>query len=100
MNTQPSQHSPISSAIASAFPSDTLSRPILLTVEQLSNRNPAFTPASLRNLIFKANERKSSVGVVNGNGLVECGAIIRLGRRVLIDESKFLSWVASGGARE
>ena len=63
------------------------------TVEQFSNDNPCFTPSSLRNLIFKANERQSTKGIIAGNGLLEAGAIIRIGRKVLINESKFYAWV-------
>jgi hypothetical protein len=70
---------------------------LYLTVEQFSDRNPAFTPPALRNLIFKAEPRQSSKGEIPGNGLVAAGAIIRLGRRVLIDEAKFLAWIASAG---
>lgn len=69
------------------------------TVEQFSERHPAFSPPALRNLIFKAEPRQSSRGEVPGNGLAEAGAILRLGRRVLIDEAKFLAWVASAGSR-
>jgi hypothetical protein len=78
-------------ALAAAFPADA-PRPIF-TVEQFSIRNPAFTPAALRNLIFKAEPRQSSRGEIPGNGLAECGAIIRLGRKVLINEARFYSWV-------
>jgi hypothetical protein len=73
-------------------------RPVYLTVEQFSERNPAFTPPALRNLIFKAEPRQSSRGEIPGNGLAEAGAVIRLGRRVLLDESKFLAWVAQAGS--
>ena len=72
--------------------------PVFLTVEQFSERNPAFSPAALRNLIFKARPRESSIGEIPGNGLAECGAILRLGRRVLLDELKFLDWVARKGS--
>ena len=41
--------------------------------------NPSFTEGGMRNLIF--NERS--------NGLVESAAIIRVGRKILIDEAKF-----------
>lgn len=68
-------------------------RPIYKTVEQFSNDNPAFTPSALRNLIFKADERHTSNGVIKGNGLLEVGAIIRIGRKVLIDENRFYIWV-------
>ena len=69
------------------------SKPVLKTVEQFSNDNPAFTQASLRNHIFKAEPRHTSKGVIAGNGLIECGAIKRIGRKVLIDEIKFYQWI-------
>lgn len=67
--------------------------PPIFPVEQFAERNPAFTSAALRNLIFKAEPRQSSRGEIPGNGLIECGAIIRVGRKVLIDESRFFEWV-------
>lgn len=90
------QHAQESSAVALLSDGNS-GRPILLTVEQFSARNPAFTPPALRNLIFKAAPRQSSRGEIPGNGLAESGAIIRLGRRVLLDEGKFLAWVARQG---
>jgi hypothetical protein len=93
-----STRSDLSAAIAAAFPC-VEPRPVLLTVEQFSARNPAFTPPALRNLIFKAEPRQSTRGAIPGNGLAESGAIIRLGRRVLIDENLFLKWVAQTGTR-
>jgi hypothetical protein len=65
----------------------------LKTVNQFSEAHPAFTPAALRALVFKANSRITHEGPAPGNGLIEAGAIIRLGRRVLIDEEKFFAWV-------
>jgi hypothetical protein len=98
MNQQLSQHATaIWSALADMAPS--LPRPVYLTVEQFSERNPAFTPPALRNLIFKAEPRQSSRGEIPGNGLAEAGAVIRLGRRVLLDESKFLAWVTQSAVR-
>ena len=67
--------------------------PTYYTVEQFSLNNPAFTQSSLRNLIFKSDERLSSNGVIAGNGLSQAGAIIRVGRKVLINESKFYAWL-------
>ena len=64
--------------------------PKIVNIEQLSQEVPAFTQASIRWLIFRAKE----------NGLEESGAIIRLGRRVLIDEEKFVDWVRNHGARQ
>ena len=80
-------------AIKSAYLANTEQRPIYKTVEQFSKDNPAFSPSALRNLIFKADERVSTNGVIAGNGLLEAGAIIRIGRKVLIDESRFYAWV-------
>jgi hypothetical protein len=88
--------SAVSASVASAFPPN-VHRPVLLTVEQFSCRNPAWTVPALRNLIFRAQSRQSSRGEIPGNGLSEAGAIIRLGRRVLLDEAKFLAWVAQAG---
>jgi hypothetical protein len=67
----------------------------LFTVNQFSNREKSFSPASLRNLIFKAEPRMSYEGEIPGNGLIECGAVIRVGRKVLIDGEKFLEWMRS-----
>ena len=62
------------------------------TIHQFSINNP-FTESSLRNMIFKADERQSTNGVIAGNGLKECGAIVRVGRKVLINETKFYAWI-------
>ena len=68
-------------------------RPTLYTVEQFPTAQPAFTGPALRNLIYRAEPRHSTRGKIPGNGLLECGAIVRIGRRVLIHEEKFLAWV-------
>ena len=68
----------------------------LKTVRQFSESNPAFPQGGLRSLIFKSESHYDSKGrVVPGNGLIEAGAILRLGRKVLIDEEKFFAWVRS-----
>ena len=82
----------VPSAIAAAVPAAP-PRSVFRTVEQFAERNPAFTPAALRNLIFKAAPRQSSKGEIPGNGLIEAGAILRIGRKVLIDEDSFFDWV-------
>ena len=95
MQTQTAQHiSNNAAALKAAYPELT-PRPIYSTVEQFSQRNPAFTPHALRNLIFKADERQSTKGTIPGNGLIEAGAIVRVGRKVLIVESRFFDWVES-----
>ena len=63
----------------------------LLTVNQLAEKHPAFSKASIRNMIFNATPRQSSRGTIPGNGLSK--AIIRLGRKILIDEEKFFLWL-------
>ena len=65
----------------------------LSTVKQFSKKHPVFTEPGIRNLIFKAEIRQSSKGEIPGNGLIECGAIIRVGRKVIVDDDKFLNWV-------
>lgn len=64
----------------------------LSTVKQFTENQPAFTTGGLRSLIFNENT----------NGLAKSGAIIRIGRKVLIDEAKFFDWIQAqnqGGAK-
>ncbi|MDI1229858.1 MAG: hypothetical protein PSU93_01765 [Methylobacter sp.] len=63
--------------------------PILSTVNQFAEKQPAFTTSGLRALIFNENQ----------NGLTGSGAIVRIGRKVLIDETKFFAWVAAQNQR-
>ena len=53
------------------------------TVKQFSRDNPAFSEGGLRWQIFNENT----------SGLKESGAIVRMGRKVLIDEDKFHEWL-------
>ena len=62
--------------------------PTLLTVTQFSRKHRAFPIGGLRYQIFHEHQ----------NGLADSGAIIRNGRKVLIDETKFLNWVINGRA--
>jgi len=89
----------IAAAVHAAYPDALPPTAPLFTVEQFANRQPAFTEPSLRNLIFKAEPRQSGKGVIPGNGLIECGAIARLGRKVLIDEARFLDWIRDQSAK-
>ena len=59
----------------------------LTRLRDFADRGP-FTEGSLRWLVF--NE--------SSNGLREAGAIVRLGRRVFIDEAKFDGWIDSQNA--
>jgi len=62
-----------------------------LTIRQLSERYPAFSEPALRNLVFCAKPRQSTKGPIPGNGLDK--AIIRVGRKVLIDAERFKEWL-------
>ncbi len=54
-----------------------------LTVNQFIKDHKAFTNGGIRSLIF--NEHT--------NGLAKAGAIVRIGAKVLINETKFFGWV-------
>lgn len=67
----------------------------LATIEQTAKLYP-FTPASLRDLIFRANDRQNSRGeIIKGNGLAKSGAVVRIGRKILLDLDGFESWIDS-----
>ena len=65
-------------AVTTAPPSRTL-----LTIRQFAKRNPFITEAGLRYQIFNRQT----------NGLESSGALVRLGRKILIDENKYFGWV-------
>ena len=70
----------------------------LLTVPQFAEKHKAWTQASLRSMILNSEPRVSSRGEpVPGNGLGP--AIFRVGRKVLIDEQAFFSWVVEQQVR-
>lgn len=60
----------------------------LKTIKQFCDENAAFTQGGLRSAIFW-----------RGDFLEEQGAICRLGRRVLVDEKRFIEIVRAGGLR-
>lgn len=66
-----------------------------LTVKLLAEAEQAFTQNAIRNLIFKAEDRVSSLGVIPGNGLKP--HIRRIGKKVLINHGGFRAWLAGGG---
>ena len=55
----------------------------LYTVTKFSQRHSFITEGGLRFQIFNAKE----------NGLEKAGAIIRIGRRVLVNEKNYFSWI-------
>ena len=60
--------------------------PNLMTIHQFSLKHPAFPEGGLRHRIFHAET----------NGLSQSGALVRNGRRVLIDEERWFDWLQSG----
>lgn len=83
-------------AANSAAPPEISPRQTFYTVEQFTKEEKGFTPGALRNMIFKAEPRQSSKGEIPGNGLIECGAIVRIGRKVMIHRERFLDWIEKG----
>lgn len=76
--------------------------PTLSTVKNLPSFFPAvgLTIAAIHGHIFKSQDRFDSKGrKIAGNGLGATGAIIRRGRKVLIDVDKYAAWL-SGGVTE
>ena len=59
--------------------------PALLTVSQFCTKHLFITQGGLRFQIFNADN----------NGLSSFGAIVRMGQKVLIDESRYFEWVES-----
>ncbi len=53
------------------------------TIAQMAARHPAFTEPSLRWLVFNRG----------ANGLEKSGALVYLGRRILIDEARFIAYL-------
>lgn len=54
------------------------------------------TESSFRHLVFNSRTRCGASGQkMVGNGLAESGALIRIGRRILVDPVKFREWLLS-----
>ncbi|PIX05115.1 MAG: hypothetical protein COZ77_02940 [Gallionellales bacterium CG_4_8_14_3_um_filter_54_18] len=73
--------------------------PNLSTVKNLPSCFPkaGLTTAAVQGHIFKAADRFDSRGrKIPGNGLAASGAIIRAGRKVLIDVDKYAAWLSGG----
>lgn len=63
----------------------------LFTVRQFADKHQAFTQGAIRNLVFLSENRNTSKGIIKGNGLDV--ALVRIGRKLLIDEAKFFHWI-------
>ena len=78
----------------------TATLPRLATVKTLPSCFPllGLTPAAIHGHIFKSHDRIDSKGrKIAGNGLAASGAIIRRGRKVLIDVDRYGAWLAGAG---
>lgn len=70
--------------------------PRYVTIAQAAQVRPAFTPAALRDLKFKAFDRANSRGdTIKGNGTGPAGVWLEVGAKVLIDLNAFDSWLES-----
>lgn len=74
-----------SQATNAAYSASLTQPPVLLTVRQFSEKHPAFQQGCLRNMIFLSRK-----GKIAGN--LEA-ALVRIGRKLLIDEAKFFNWI-------
>jgi len=53
------------------------------------------TPAAIRSHVFKSQDRLNSRGEkIPGNGLAASGALIRKGRKILLDLDRYGAWLA------
>lgn len=66
----------------------------LFSIKKFAGRHSDFTTTSaVTNQVFKAQPRHSTKGEIAGNGMLEYGVIVRIGRRVLIDEDAYFRWL-------
>lgn len=71
------------------------------TITQAAKLRPAFTPAALRDIKFKAFDRKNSRGdLIPGNGAGKAGVFIQVGRKILVDLDAFDAWIAGHRVKE
>jgi hypothetical protein len=71
----------------------------LLTVAQFSQKHPAFSQNAIRAHIYGSKPRNRSLGSkktedIPANGLA--AAICHVGRRVLLNEERYLCWIETG----
>lgn len=63
--------------------SDTRQAESLYTVRQFCDRHEWARPGGIRHAIFHRDS----------NGLAQSGAIVRFGRKLLLDEARFVDWM-------
>jgi len=60
-----------------------MNNPTFSTVKQLCIRHSAFNEGGIRHIIFHEKT----------NGLAQSGAIVRIGRKIIINEGKFFQYL-------
>lgn len=66
----------------------------LYSLKKFAERHSSFlTTSAITNQVFKAQSRHSTKGEIPGNGMMDFGAIVRVGRKVLIDETAYFQWL-------
>ena len=67
-----------------------------LTIKQTATVRPAFSEQALRDMKFKAFDRKNSRGeVIPGNGTGPAGVWVQIGTKVLVDLDALDRWIES-----
>lgn len=79
-----------------AAPNDASQARRLLSIRQLCTAHPAFTPGSVRWLLFKTRRALRRGHDPPVPGFQHC--VFRVGRKVLIDEAAFLEWISQNPA--
>ena len=84
------QQAPIEQTSNSTFPAPRQ----LYTLKKFAERHSDFaTLSAITNQVFKAQPRHSSKGEIPGNGMLDFAVIMRIGRKVLIDEAAYFRWL-------
>lgn len=100
MNIQQAETTAVAPTIPTAMATPVAVR--FATINQAAELRQVFTPAALRDLKFKAHDRKNSRGeIIKGNGTGPAGVWVQIGAKVLVDLLAFDRWIEShkiGGA--
>ena len=72
--------------------------PILLTVRDFSDKHPAFKRSTLRDLIWRSYHPENPRPGLDATGFNLC--VIRLGRKLLLDEAKVFAWLSASQGRK
>ena len=59
--------------------------PIIMTIEQIAKTTPGLCPRAIRNILIERNR----------NGLSSTGSVIKVGKKIWLDQEKFMAWFFS-----